>query len=54
MRKISVSIFDGVSNDGALREICDFAGGFTGENLRENGTGKAASRPFETYNFGKS
>lgn len=27
MRKISVSIFDGVSNGGALREICDFAGG---------------------------
>ncbi|EAO3106852.1 hypothetical protein CXC20_004753 [Salmonella enterica subsp. enterica serovar Ealing] len=36
VRKISVSIFDGVSNGGALREICGFAGGFTGEKLREN------------------
>ncbi len=36
MRKISVSIFDRLSNDGTLREICGFAGGFTGEKLREN------------------
>ncbi|ECO4312763.1 hypothetical protein FYE33_17075 [Salmonella enterica] len=40
VRKISVSIFDGVSNGGALCEICDFAGGFTGEILRENGQKK--------------
>ncbi|WP_162383736.1 hypothetical protein [Citrobacter sp. NCU1] len=32
VRKILVSIFDGGSNGGALREICDFAGVFTGEN----------------------
>lgn len=41
VRKILVSIFDGVSNGGALREICDLAGGFTGENLRENAGKKA-------------
>jgi len=35
-----VSIFDGSSHGDALREICDFAGGFTGENLRENGRSK--------------
>ncbi|EDS6040764.1 hypothetical protein ZL39_004028 [Salmonella enterica subsp. enterica] len=38
VRKILVSIFDGVSNSGALREICDFAGGLTGENLRSSTT----------------
>lgn len=42
MRKILVSIFDVVSNGGELREICDFSGWFTGENLRENGQNKAA------------
>ncbi|EDQ8094506.1 hypothetical protein GKU33_23345 [Salmonella enterica] len=31
VRKISVSIFDGVSNGGALREICDLAGGLPGK-----------------------
>ena len=38
MRKLSVSFFDGGSHGGALREICDFAGGFTGENLRNSTT----------------
>ncbi|EBZ6776897.1 hypothetical protein GQG94_004597 [Salmonella enterica] len=40
VRKILVSIFDGVSNGGALREICNLAGRFTGVNLRENGQKK--------------
>ncbi|HFQ7099473.1 hypothetical protein ACTM43_22010 [Citrobacter freundii] len=39
-----MSIFDEVSNGGALREICDFAGGFTGENRRENGQKKGRWR----------
>ncbi|WP_324285937.1 hypothetical protein RDI40_00310 (plasmid) [Enterobacter hormaechei] len=38
MRKLSVSFFYGGSHGGALREICDFAGGFTGENLRNSTT----------------
>lgn len=40
VRKKSVSIFDCVSNGGALRKICDFSGGFTGENLRSSTTKK--------------
>lgn len=42
MRKTLVSIFDRVSNGGALREICGFAGGIGRENLRGNGRKQAA------------
>lgn len=45
VQKILVSIFDVVSIGGALRVICDLAGGFNGENLRENRQNKAATRP---------
>ncbi|MEN30526.1 hypothetical protein EDY01_21995 [Salmonella enterica] len=40
VRKILVSIFDRFCNGGALREICDLAGGFTGGNLRSSTTKK--------------
>ena len=42
VRKKSVSNFDGVSNGGALCEICGFAGGIGRENLRGNGRKQAA------------
>ena len=42
VRKLSVSFFDGGSNGGALREICDFAGGIGRENWRGNAGRRAA------------
>ena len=42
MRKLSVSFFDGGSNGGALREICDFRRDIGRKNLRENGRKQAA------------
>ncbi len=47
MRKRLVSIFDRVSNGGALRKICDFAGGIGGKNLRENAEERPLTRPYE-------
>ncbi|EAX9402803.1 hypothetical protein GZ353_003284 [Salmonella enterica] len=44
VRKILVSIFDGVSNGGALREICDLAGGFTGGKFTEQHHKKSLKR----------
>lgn len=46
MRKISVSIFDRVSNGGALREFCYFRRGIGRKNLRENAGKKAVGTAY--------
>ncbi|EBZ6776913.1 hypothetical protein GQG94_004607 [Salmonella enterica] len=55
MRKILVSIFDGVSNGGALREISDLAGRLLpGKIYGRTGRRKAAKRPHYGQSLYKS